>query len=82
MALKVVCFTNLVVCKFKRNEFQSVIAITDQILEMDTNHAKALWFRGRSYLQVEEYDNAIATLVRLCKVEPQAEFKRELDRAK
>jgi hypothetical protein len=51
--LKVVCFTNLVVCKFKCNEFQSVIAITDQILDMDANSAKALWFRGRSYLQIE-----------------------------
>jgi cytochrome c-type biogenesis protein CcmH/NrfG len=37
---------------------------------MDANHAKALWFRGRSYMQIEEFDNAIATLVRLCKVEP------------
>jgi len=27
--LKVVCFTNLIVCKFKMQEYQSVIAITD-----------------------------------------------------
>lgn len=47
-ALKLVSFTNLVVCKFKLKEHQSVVAITDQIIEMAPNHPKALFFRGKS----------------------------------
>jgi hypothetical protein len=48
MGLKAVCFANLVVCKFKMQEFASVIAITDQLLEMEPKHQKGLYFRGLS----------------------------------
>lgn len=81
--LKLTCFTNLVVCKFKMQEYQSVIAISDQIMDMAPNHAKALFFRGKCQYLIEEYDNAIETLSRLCSIEPQNEdFKKELDQAK
>ena len=46
--LKLTSFTNLVVCKFKMKEYQSVIAITEQIMDMAPNHVKALFFRGKS----------------------------------
>ena len=47
-ALKLTSFNNLVVCKFKQQEWQSIIGITDQILgeNMDPNNIKALYFRG------------------------------------
>lgn len=66
MSLKIVCFTNLVVCKFKTKEYTSVIGITDQILEMDPNHCKALFFRGKSEVELQEYDKAVNTLTKLC----------------
>ena len=81
--LKLTCFTNLVVCKFKMKEYQSVIAITEQIMDMAPNHPKALFFRGKSQYMVEEFDNAIETLTKLCGLEPEnQDFKTELDHAK
>lgn len=68
--LKLNCFTNLCVCKFKIKEYQSVIAITEQIMDMAPNHPKALFFRGKCQYLVEEYSNAIETLTKLCNLEP------------
>ena len=79
-ALKITCFTNLCVCKFKMKEYQSVIAITEQIKDMAPNHPKSLFFRGKCQYLVEEYDNAIATLTHLCSLEPNnTDFKAELE---
>ena len=81
--LKLICFTNLCVCKFKMKEHQSVIAITEQIMDMAPNHPKALFFRGKSQYMVEEFDNAIETLTKLCSLEPENnDFKTELEHAK
>lgn len=81
--LKLTCFTNLVVCKFKMAEYQSVIAISDQIMDMAPNHAKALFFRGKSHYLLAEYDEAVETLTKLCGLEPENEdFKKELEQAK
>jgi tetratricopeptide (TPR) repeat protein len=82
LGLKIVCFTNLVVCKFKGKEFQSVCGITDQILEMDPNHVKALWFRGRAECELGDLGQSIKTLEKLCALDNSAEFRKELDRAK
>ena len=81
--LKLTSFTNLCVCKFKKKEYQSIIAITEQIIDMAPNHPKALFFRGKSQYLVEEFDNAVETLSKLCDLEPDNEdFKKELDTAK
>ena len=80
--LKLTCFTNLVVCKFKTQEYQSVIAIADQIKDMNPNHAKALYFCGKAQYLVEEFDNSIATLTHLCSLQPEnPDFKAELEMA-
>ena len=63
--LKLTSFTNLTVCKFKMKEYQSVIAITDQIKEMAPCHAKALYFRGKAQILVEDFDDGIQTLALL-----------------
>jgi hypothetical protein len=51
-------------------EWQSVVAITDQILEMDQNAVKALWFRGKAYEMLKEWDNGIEAISKACKLEP------------
>lgn len=63
------------------NEWQSVIAITEQVLEqMDANAVKALWLRGRSYEMLKEWDKGVESLARACKVEPgNAEFRKGLE---
>jgi tetratricopeptide (TPR) repeat protein len=55
MALKVTCFNNLVVCKHKVREFQSIVNITDQVIDMDPNNVKCLYFRGNAFLELTEY---------------------------
>ena len=47
-SIKLLTFNNLVVCKHKMGEFESVIGITDQILSetMDPRNIKALYFRA------------------------------------
>lgn len=81
--LKLTSFTNLCVCKFKVKEYQSVIAITEQIMDMNPRHPKALYFRGKCQYLVEEFENSIATLTKLCQIEPENnEFKAELEHAK
>ena len=50
---------------------------------MAPNHAKALYFRGKSQIATEEFDQGIETLTQLCEIEPDnVDFKKELDRSK
>ena len=82
-ALKVTCFMNLVVCKHKMKQYQSVVSITDQVMEMDPNHVKCLYFRGFALLEVQEYDQAVECLQRLVHVDPSNQDGRNLfERAK
>jgi Flp pilus assembly protein TadD len=37
---------------------------------MDPNNIKALYFRGKAQYSLEEFDNAITTLTRLCVIDP------------
>jgi hypothetical protein len=80
MGLKPVCFANLVVCKFKMMEFASVIAITDQLLEMEPKHVKGLYFRGLSQIKEQDFDGGVKTLSFLAnEVDPSNnDFKVEL----
>lgn len=60
-----------------------MVNITEQIMDMAPNHTKALYFRGKCQYLVEDFDNAIATLTKLCSLEPtNADFRTELDTAK
>lgn len=43
---------NLTVCKFKMREWQSIIGITDQVIDMDPNNVKCLYFRGKAYIEL------------------------------
>ena len=72
-AIKLATFNNLVVCKHKLQEWQSVIGITDQILSdnMDPNNIKALYFRAQAYLKIEEFDHAVECLNKLLDIDAQ-----------
>ena len=44
---------------------------------------KALWFRGKAYAMLTEWDNSIDALTKACKLEPNnAEFRKELEQVK
>lgn len=51
-SIKIMTFSNLVVCKHKMQEWQSVIGITDQILSetMDPKNTKARYFRAQAQM--------------------------------
>lgn len=50
---------------------------------MAPEHQKSLFFRGKAYIQVKEYDQGIDTLERLVKINPEdISFKQELVQAK
>ena len=72
-SIKLVTFNNLVVCKHKMQEYQSVIGITDQILsdQMDPNNTKALYFRAMAFLKIDEYDDALECAKKLISVDPE-----------
>ena len=60
-AIKLASFLNLVVCKHKMGEWQSVIGITDQVLDesMSPGNIKALYFRAQSLMKVENFEEAV-----------------------
>mmetsp|Transcript_10801 Transcript_10801/g.8053 ORF Transcript_10801/g.8053 Transcript_10801/m.8053 type:complete len:103 (+) Transcript_10801:1517-1825(+) len=70
MAIKVTCFSNLVVCKFKLKEFDSIIGITDQLIDMDPNNTKAYFFRGKALLEKQEFDQAVESFAKLVQIDP------------
>ena len=49
---------------------------------MDKDHVKAHFFRGRSQAAVEEFDNAVKTLTRLCEIDGNPDFVKELETVK
>lgn len=72
-AIKLTTFSNLVVCKFKMQEWQSIIGITDQILDeqMDPKNIKALYFRGQASQQLDEYDQAVHCFQTILLIDPE-----------
>lgn len=74
---------NLVVCKFKMREWQSIIGITDQVIEMDPHNVKCLYFRGKAYIELQEYDQAVECLKKLVQIDPShTDGRKEYERAK
>lgn len=83
MALKVTLFLNLTVCKFKLKEYQSIIGITDQIIEMDPNNVKCYYFRGKAFLEIQEYSKAVESFQKLVQIDPHhSDGRKELENAK
>lgn len=78
-------FCNLVVCKHKMKEWNSVIGITDQILSetMDPKNVKAMYFRAQAQLNMGLYEEAVKTVERLLEIDPEhKEAKKFLTMAK
>lgn len=64
-------------------EWDSIVNITDQILEFDPNNTKCLYFRGKAFLELQEYDNAVKYLTHLCHLDPShIDGRNELERAR
>jgi hypothetical protein len=50
---------------------------------MDPNNVKGLYFRGLSFLEIQEFDKSVECLTKLCQVDPNhGEGRNALARAK
>lgn len=50
---------------------------------MDPKAVKALWFRGKAYTMLKEWENAIEALTKACKLDAtNVDFRKELEQVK
>ena len=71
------------VCKFKRKKYTSIIKMTEKIMEMDPNNVKSLYFRGKAFLEMKDFDPSIDCFYRICQLDPtHSDGKSELIKAK
>jgi len=52
-------------------EYQKAIELFSEVLTLDENNVDAYWLRGNSYVELEQYDSAIADLKRVTELSPE-----------
>ena len=68
--IKVSCFMNVVVCKAKQDQWQSVVDVTDQVIEFAPENLKCWYWRGVGQRHVEEYQESMKSLKRAIELDP------------
>ena len=61
---------NVAVCKYKAKEYESIIDITNQVIDYNPNSLKAWYFRGRAFGERQEYDDAVESFKRALEINP------------
>lgn len=61
---------NVAVCKYKAKEYESIIDITNQVLDFNPKSIKAWYFRGRAFFEMQEYDKAVHSFKEALKIDP------------
>ena len=51
-------------------EYDSLLAISDQILEMEPNSIKNLFFRGKAFLEIQDYDKGVDCFKKIIHIDP------------
>ncbi|CAI2361261.1 unnamed protein product [Moneuplotes crassus] len=78
--LKEPCFMNVAVCKYKMKEYESIIDITNQVIDYKPDCLKAWYFRGKAFYEMQEYDQAVEAFENALKVDPKHKpSKKELE---
>lgn len=57
--IEIQSLTNIMVVKSKLKGWQDIVDISPKALEIDPNNIKALFFRGKAFLNLLEYDQAL-----------------------
>lgn len=74
---------NVAICKYKAKEFESIIDITNQVIDFNPKSLKAWYFRGRAFFELEEYDQAVQSFKSALEVDPSHKPSRaEYEKAK
>lgn len=70
LKMKLQCFVNSIICKFKLKDYKSVMSIADQTLAMEKSCVKAYFWKAKALTLMQEYDAAIDTIRKAVKLEP------------
>lgn len=77
------CFMNVAICKYKVKQFESIIDITNQVLDFNSKCLKAWYFRGKAFFEMQDYDEAVEAFKEALKVDPDHKpSKQEYEKAK
>ena len=80
--LKKVNLTNLAVINLKKKDNQKAIEFCNECLELEPEHIKAQFLKGRALVDMTEFKKAIEVFQHLLETEPEhAEAQRELQKA-
>ena len=76
-ALLTSCLLNEAQCHIKLQAWEAAVNCCRRVLEMEPNHAKALFRRGVALTALERYDEAKTDLKQACLTEPKSREMRE-----
>lgn len=84
-ALKISCYLNIAVCKFKLREFQTCIRACDDTLQIDPSNVKALYRRAQALITPAssgalEFEQALVNLQTAVNIDPENREVRKLYR--
>ena len=51
-------------------EYETIIDITNQVIDYKPDCIKAWYFRGKGFFEMQEYDQAIEAFEKLLKIDP------------
>lgn len=74
-------YSNLSKCYFKENDFKNAVNITSKIINLQPNNVKANYLRYKSYLELNDLDNAGKDLNTLREILNDSEELKELEAA-
>ena len=82
-AIKEPWFMNVAIWKYKLGEHESIIDITNQVIDYNPKSIKAWYFRGKAFYEMQEYDKAIESFQEVLNIDPKNKIsKTELDKVK
>lgn len=80
--IKEATFVNVMVCKAKLEQWQSIIDVSDQVIIFAPENLKCWFFRGKAFVNIENYPEGIICFKKLLELDPNhALAKKELKKA-
>lgn len=74
---------NVAVCKMKVKEYESIIDITNQVIDFNPKSLKAWFLRGRAYAELQEFNKAVDCFKNALDIDPSNKASRtEFDKMK
>ena len=68
---------NVAVCKIKANEYESIIDITNQVIDFNPKSLKAWYFRGRAFSELQEYEKSLECFKNALEIDPNHKPSRQ-----